>query len=92
MRYLHTWPNSRASQLALSFGGSKSLNEITLDQVRRFTETAGLPMRPVQDIVRDIVERTKAAWGSLAQKELLPAEIRHAIDRQIELVAVNSKV
>jgi hypothetical protein len=38
------------------------------------------------------VERTKAAWGSLAQKELLPAEIRHAIDRQIELVAVNSKV
>lgn len=92
MRYLHTWPNSRASQLALSFGGSKSLNEITLDQVRRFTETAGLPMRPVQDIVRDIVERTGAAWGSLAQRELLPAEIRRAIDTQIQMVAVNSKV
>ena len=87
-----TLPYIPGDQLALSFGGSKSLNEITLDQVRRFTETAGLPMRPVQDIVRDIVERTKAAWGSLAQKELLPAEIRHAIDRQIELVAVNSKV
>jgi serine/threonine-protein kinase HipA len=87
-----TLPYIPGDQLALSFGGSQSLNEITLDQVRRFTETAGLPMRPVQDIVRDIVERTKAAWGSLAQKELLPAEIRHAIDRQIELVAVNSKV
>jgi hypothetical protein len=63
-----------------------------MDQVRRFTETAGLPMRPVQDIVRDIVERTRASWGSLAQKELLPADIYQAIDRQIQLVAGNSKV
>ena len=87
-----TLPYIPGDQLALSFGGSKSLNEITLDQVRRFTETAGLPMRPVQDIVRDIVERTGAAWGSLAQRELLPAEIRRAIDTQIQMVAVNSKV
>jgi serine/threonine-protein kinase HipA len=87
-----TLPYIPGDQLALSFGGSQSLNEITLDQVRRFTETAGLPMRPVQDIVRDIVERTGAAWGSLAQRELLPAEIRRAIDTQIQMVAVNSKV
>ncbi len=87
-----TLPYIPGDQLALSFGGSQSLNEITLDQVRRFTETAGLPMRPVQDIVRDIVERTRASWGSLAQKELLPADIYQAIDRQIQLVAGNSKV
>jgi hypothetical protein len=38
------------------------------------------------------VERTAAAWKNLAQRELLPAEIDAAIDRQIQLVAANSEV
>jgi hypothetical protein len=58
--------------------------------VRRFTDTAGLPLKPVQAIVSDTVERTTTAWKTLAEKELLPAGIRTAIDRQIQLVAANS--
>jgi serine/threonine-protein kinase HipA len=88
--FVSTLPYIPGDQLALSFGGSKSLNEITKDQVRRFTDTAGLPMRPVWDIVRETVERTVAAWKTLPQKELLPAEIRSGVDRQIQLVAEKS--
>jgi hypothetical protein len=65
---------------------------MTVDRVRRFADTAGLPLKSLRDIVRDTVERTAAAWKNLAQRELLPAEIDAAIDRQIQLVAANSEV
>jgi serine/threonine-protein kinase HipA len=75
--------------LALSFGDSRSLDTITLDQVRRFSDTAGLPMKPVWDLVRETVERTTTAWKGLAQKDVLPGEIRDAIGRQIESAAIS---
>jgi serine/threonine-protein kinase HipA len=89
---LATLPYIPEDQLALSFGGSRSLQEMTVDRVRRFADTAGLPLKSLRDIVRDTVERTAAAWKNLAQRELLPAEIDAAIDRQIQLVAANSEV
>jgi serine/threonine-protein kinase HipA len=75
--------------LALSFGDSRSLDTITLDQVRRFSDTAGLPMKPVWDLVRETVERTTTAWKGLAQKDVLPGEMRDAIGRQIESAAIS---
>ncbi len=77
-------------RLALNFGGSKSLNEITVDQIRRFADTAGLPVSPLWEIVRETVERTRAAWGTLDQKMILPSEMRKAIDAQIHTVGVNA--
>jgi len=38
------------------------------------------------------VERTVTAWKNLPQRELLPAEIDAAIDKQIQSVAANSEV
>jgi serine/threonine-protein kinase HipA len=86
-----TLPYIPADQLALNFGGSRSLKEIAPDQVRRFADTAGLPAKSARGIVRDTVERTVAAWKNLAPKELLPAELRTVIDRQIHSVAAHSK-
>ena len=70
-------------KLALSFGGSRSLNDITMDQVRRFADRARLQVSPIWRIVSEIVERTAAAWKVLDQKKLLPAEMSNAIDMQI---------
>jgi len=75
-------------RLALTFGGSRSLSEITVDQVRRFTDTAGLPTSPVWEIVRETAERIPAAWKALGQKDLLPAKMRAAIRKQIQGVVV----
>jgi serine/threonine-protein kinase HipA len=92
--FVATFPYIPGDKLALNFGRSQSLNEITVDQVRRFTDTARLPASPVWEIVREIVERTAAAWKTLDQKDLLPSEMRKAIDKQIHAVIAktNAKV
>ena len=84
--FVATFPYIPGDKLALNFGGSRSLNEITVDQVRRFTDTARLPVSPVWGIVREVAERTAAAWKALDQKDLLPLEMRKAIDKQIHAV------
>ncbi len=70
--FVATVPYITDDKLALSFGGSRALDEITLDRVRRFTDTARLPMKPVWDIVRETLDRTAEGWKALAQKDLLP--------------------
>jgi hypothetical protein len=51
--------------------------------VRRFADTARLPMKPVMDIVRDIIEKTQRCWKELPQKDLLPQDILKVVDGQI---------
>jgi serine/threonine-protein kinase HipA len=84
--FVATIPYIPGDKLALNFGGSQSLNEITVDQVRRFADRARLPASPVWEIVRETVERTAAAWKTLDQKEILPSKMRKAIDKQIHAV------
>lgn len=81
--FVSTLPYVPGDTLALSFGGTKSLDGVTLDQVRRFTDAARLPMKPVKDIVAETVEITQKRWKELPQKELLPADILEVIDGQI---------
>ena len=73
--------------MALTFGGSRSLSEITTDQVRRLADTARLPASPLWPIVTETTDRTVAAWEKLAEKDLLPEKMRTAIGDQILSVA-----
>lgn len=84
--FVATFPYIPGDKLALNFGGSQSLGEITVDQVRRFTDTARMPMDPVWRIVRETAERTEAAWKTLGPKDLLPSEMRKAVEAQIHAV------
>jgi serine/threonine-protein kinase HipA len=81
--FVATLPYIPNDRLALTFGGSRSLSGITLDQIRRFTETAGLPMRPVWEIVSETAERTAEAWKRLPHKDLIPSSALEVIDGQI---------
>jgi serine/threonine-protein kinase HipA len=81
--FVSTVPYIPEDTLALSFGGTKSLDAITSDQVRRFSDTAWLALKPVWDVVVETIERTGEAWKSLPQKDILPSEIRKPIDEQI---------
>jgi histone H3/H4 len=60
---------------------------ISFDQIRQFSNTAGMPVLPVARIVRETVEATVEAWRGLEAKELLPAAMSAGIGRQIEGVA-----
>jgi serine/threonine-protein kinase HipA len=86
--FVSTLPYIPGDRLALSFGGSRNLDGITLDQVRRFTDTARLPTKPVWDIVRNTAERTAEAWKLLDEKDVIPAGTRKVIDKQIERVGL----
>lgn len=85
--FVSTLPYIPGDTLALNFGESKSLDAVTYDQVLRFTATARLPTKPVWDVVLETVERTASVWKELAQKDVLPADIRATIDGQIRQVA-----
>jgi serine/threonine-protein kinase HipA len=85
--FVATLPYIPNDTLALSFGGSRSLSEITTDQLRRFADTARLPASPLWPMVTDITERTVAAWEDLDEKSLMPEDMRNAIGEQIMKVA-----
>ncbi len=89
--FVATLPYIPGDRLALNFGGSRSLNEISSDQIRRFADTARLPVSPMARLVDETVERTVDAWKTLEQKELLPKEIREAVGRQVNAVATNTR-
>ena len=90
--FVATLPYIPRDTLALSFGGTKSLDCITLDQVRRLADTARLPMRPVLDIVRDTVAETRTAWKDSSHRGLIPADILKVIDGQIAKAIAGTKL
>lgn len=90
--FVSTLPYIPGDTLALSFGKTKSLEGVTVDQVRRFADTGRLPMKPVMDIVRDTVGKTQLGWKELPQKDLLPQDILKVIDGQIASVISKTKL
>ncbi len=89
--FVATIPYILKGELALSFGGSRSLSEITPDQMRRFADRARIPASPLWQIAVDTAERTAAAWQMLEQADSLPQDLRAAIDKQILGVAARIK-
>jgi serine/threonine-protein kinase HipA len=87
--FVATLPYLPHDRLGLSFGGSRSLKEITVDQVRRFADTARMPVSPLWQMVTETADRTVAAWETLELTSLLPHDMRTAIGDQILSVAAN---
>jgi serine/threonine-protein kinase HipA len=87
--FVATLPYLPKDTLALNFGGSRSLEEITRDQMRRFADTARLPASPLWVIATETAERTVAAWAQLENADLVPKEMRAVIGKQILRVAAS---
>jgi len=82
-----TVPYIPNDKLALSFGGSRSLSEVTPDQMRRFADTARIPASPLWKIAVETAERTAEAWSELKQADMPSKDLRAAIGKQILKVA-----
>jgi serine/threonine-protein kinase HipA len=89
--FVATLPYIPNDTLALSFGGSRSLSEITPSQMRRFADTARIPASPLWKIAVETAERAATAWKGLEQADLLPKDLRASIDKQILRVAATVK-
>ena len=85
--FVATLPYLPKDRLALTFGGSKDINEVTQAQIRHFADKAGLAVSPLWRIVEETVEQTVETWRGHNAKEMLPDNIRTAIDRHLEHVA-----
>jgi len=89
--FVATLPYIPNDTLALNFGDSRSLSEVTQDQMRRFADAARIPASPLWAIAVEMAERTAAEWEKLEQVALLPKEMRAMISRQILGVAAKVK-
>jgi serine/threonine-protein kinase HipA len=89
--FVATLPYIPGDTLGLSFGDSRSLSEITPDQMRRFADTARIPTSPLWQIAVETAERTAESWKTLEQADLLPKEMRASIEKQILMIAATTK-
>jgi len=89
--FVATLPYIPNDTLGLSFGGSRSLSEITHEQMRRFADTARIPASPLWQIAVETAERTTAAWKTLEQADMLPKDMSASIEKQILAVAATVK-
>ena len=85
--FVATLPYIPGDTLALSFGDSRSLSEITPDQMRRFADTARIPASPLWKIAVETAERSAESWKTLEHADALPKDLRDSIGRQILGVA-----
>jgi serine/threonine-protein kinase HipA len=85
--FVATLPYIPGDRLALSFGDSRSLSEITPDQMRRFADTARIPASPLWKIVVETAEHTAESWKTLEHADALPKDLKDTISSQILSVA-----
>ncbi len=89
--FVATLPYIPGDRLALSFGGSRSLSEVTKDQMRKFADAARIPISPLWKIAVETAERTTESWKTLPEADLLPKDLKEFIDKQILSVASSLK-
>ena len=85
--FVATLPYIPGDTLGLSFGDSRSLSEITPDQMRRFADTARIPASPLWKIAVETAERAAESWKTLEHADVLPKDLRETIGNQILSVA-----
>jgi serine/threonine-protein kinase HipA len=89
--FVATRPYLPNDNLALNLGGSRSLAEITTDQMRHFADAARIPASPLWQIAVETAGRTVAAWKELEHTDLLTTDMRASIEKQIHTVAAAVK-
>ena len=81
--FVATLPYIPGDELALSFGGSRSLAGITERQMRHFADAARIPLSPLWPMAVELAEKTAAEWKTLEQADLLPKDMRR-LDRKTD--------
>lgn len=84
-----TIPYLPDDKLALTFGKSRSRDTITKEQVRRFVDTAGLPMITTWNIINETMANTVESWSLMEEKDLLSNALKRSIQKQIQSVRIH---
>jgi serine/threonine-protein kinase HipA len=75
---------SRDNTLALSVGGEKQMSKIHFENFERFAAKARLPLRLVQSLVSESVDKFHSAWIESRDIISFPPFVRNAINTHIQ--------
>ena len=89
--FVATLPYLPNNDLALNFGGGRTLVEITMGQMRHFADAARIPASPLWQIAVETAGCTLAEWKKLEHSDLLAKDMRASIEKQIHTVAATVK-
>jgi serine/threonine-protein kinase HipA len=70
-------------KLALTLARTKEWDQISDDLLERFARRAGVPRGVVSSAARGMVERVRAEWHRLNERELLPARFVETLHRHL---------
>ena len=86
---LSTIPYISNQEIALTFGNSRSMTDITPEQMRRFADVARVSTATLWKAMLETVEATSEAWRSHDPLDLLPTKIKNEIGTHLFKFANN---
>lgn len=87
--FVSTIPYLSHDHLALNFGGSKDLHTLSRTQIRRFANAVNMPFYPLQKLAQETIDLTLETWKNLPSQSLLPLDMKRAIEKQMNQVALS---
>lgn len=72
------WPKDLARSLALKFGGTKTMSQVTRDSVATFAARAGVDPMRVNALVDSTLARLATAWRECTRSSDWPLPLTHA--------------
>ena len=75
-------------KMALSFGKSKKMTDISEDSVKYFANKAKLPEKLMLDIANETVERFRTVWPKLKGDLPMKKDITTAIEKHIQTIPI----
>lgn len=85
--FVSTIPYLATDQLALNFGDTKNLHEITLKQINHFANATNLSRHLLQQLTEEIITKTIEVWKNLPEKSMLPLNLQESIGKHMYQVA-----
>lgn len=75
-------------KLALNFGKSKKMTDITKDSVKYFANKAKLPEKLMLDTAQETVERFRTVWPKLKDELPMHKDVTTAIEKHIQTIPI----
>lgn len=86
--FVSTIPYPVDGKMALNFGKSKNMADITEDSVKYFANKAKLPGKLMLDTAYETIERFRAVWPKLKANLPMYNEVKEAIEKHIQTIPI----
>lgn len=86
--FVSTIPYPVDGEMALNFGKSKKMTDITEDSVKYFANKAKFPEKLMLDTAHETVERFRTVWPKFKAELPMRNEVKEAIEKHIQTIPI----